>query len=1025
MKKIFLLSLFTASILIKTNAQAPGIEWENTFNASETDRLKSICQTSDGGYIMGGYSNSSSGFDKTENSNGYYDYWIIKLDASGTTEWENTIGGAGYDYLFSIIQTSDGGYLAGGRSDSDICPDKNENSIGTGGSVDYWVLKLDALGNIIWQNTIGGDQSEELFCVTQTFDGGYILGGMSGSNASGDKSENCFSSWDYWVVKLDAVGSIEWENTIGSYGQDQLYSVDQTSDGGYILAGWSWSGIGGDKTEASLGATDYWVVKLDAFGSIVWQNTIGGNSYDYLRSINQTTDGGYILAGNSISGISGDKTEAQTGYWILKLDVSGNIVWQNSIDNCGGYVYSVSQISDGAYVVAGFAGSCITVDKSDIGEGGSDLWIVKLDGFGNIIWDNALGGSLTEYVWDSQGAQIFSETSDGGFILGCSSESNASGDKSEFSIEQDYWVVKLLPQEFPCEPITEICNQLDDDCDGLIDEGFSSTPTKWYFGTNAGVDFNTPTPSGITGGLISTDEGCAVATDFLGNEIFYTDGKSIYHNGVVLQLNKMKGSYTSTQSSIIVPYPGNPALYIIVNSSDTYNAQGNGRITYCIYDPVLNQFYNTALNPVSFPANNITLLANSTSAEKIAVVKHANCEDYWLVTVKRQTKKWYVYPITSAGIGLPVIYNFAPAIPLSAGEMAFNNDGTKLAAAFGVPSTYSATLDKIMLFDFDPSTGVLSSPSTIPISAVQPTPNAASAFYGVEFSPSGQYLYSTFIAAGSNRAQIWQFDLLNSNASTLIEDAVYTPGTHFYQALEKGPDGKIYVAEFGNTYLSSIANPDIATPTFTLNDIYLAGNTLKAGLPQQAYSTCCACDLEVYAWPDYFVCDAIATISAAVSGGTEPYTYSWSPSAGVTDPNTLTTTVNVSGTTTYTITVTDANGCVATDDITITQFINFGGITASPAVDPILGYYCFGDIVTLTAEINGGAGCATCSYYWQLDGAYIVGSDMLLTLSPTVTGTYTFVIQDGECYNYKEIEILFGDCCEVNSIVQNGDFQSG
>ena len=268
--------------------------------------------------FLGGWSNSNISGDKTENSQGDYDYWVLKLDPTGNIQWQNTIGGSINDQLYSIQQTIDGGYILGGWSNSNISGDKTENSQGT----DYWVVKLDASGNIQWQNTIGGSFLDYLNCMQQTSDGGFILAGSSQSGISGDKTEDSQGGSDYWVVKLDAFGNIQWQNSIGGNSDDYLTSIQQTIDGGYILGGYSNSGISGDKTENYQGLYDYWVVKLDATGNIQWQNTIGGNSWDELISIQQTNDGGYILGGHSSSGISGDKTENSQGdydYWVVKL----------------------------------------------------------------------------------------------------------------------------------------------------------------------------------------------------------------------------------------------------------------------------------------------------------------------------------------------------------------------------------------------------------------------------------------------------------------------------------------------------------------------------------------------------------------------------------------------------------------------------------------------------------------------------------------------------------------------------------
>ena len=233
---------------------------------------------------MGGTSTSNISGDKTEISQGDFDYWVVKLDASGNIQWQNTIGGNGFDDLGSLQQTADGGYILGGKSNSNISGDKTENSQGV---LDYWVVKLDASGNIQWQNTIGGNGFDELISLQQTADGGYILGGYSVSNISGDKTENSQGGKDYWVVKLDASGNIQWQNTIGGNGNDELYSLQQTTDGGYILGGQSISNISGDKTENCQGFYDFWVVKLDAVSSVhLISDCCGGRLHLYPNPVN-------------------------------------------------------------------------------------------------------------------------------------------------------------------------------------------------------------------------------------------------------------------------------------------------------------------------------------------------------------------------------------------------------------------------------------------------------------------------------------------------------------------------------------------------------------------------------------------------------------------------------------------------------------------------------------------------------------------------------------------------------------------
>lgn len=413
------------------------IQWQNAIGGNGYDELKSLQQTTDGGYILGGFSSSSVSGDKTENNLGGYDYWIVKMDALGNIQWQNTIGGNSLDFFNSIQQTTDGGFILAGTSNSNISGDKTENSIGN--TNDYWVVKLDATGNIQWQKTIGGTGDDGLNSIEQTSEGGYILGGYSRSNISGNKTENNLGESDYWVVKLDAAGTIQWQNTIGGNGNDVLAAAEQTTDGGYILGGYSDSNISGDKAENSLGYIDYWVIKLDTAGNIQWQNTIGGGISDQLYTICQTTDEGYIMGGHSYSNISGDKTENRMGgddYWVVKINSLGNIQWQNTIGgNNGDYLRSIEQTIDGGFILGGYSDSNISGDKTENKLGYQDYWIVKLDASGNIKWQNTIGGNDTDVL------NSIKQTTNGGFIVGGYSESTISGDKTEDTF--GYWVIKL------------------------------------------------------------------------------------------------------------------------------------------------------------------------------------------------------------------------------------------------------------------------------------------------------------------------------------------------------------------------------------------------------------------------------------------------------------------------------------------------------------------------------------------------------------------------------------------------------
>ncbi len=437
---------------------APGIQWQNTIGGSNGESLHSIQQTADGGYILGGNSNSDISGDKTENCIGNPDYWIVKTDSTGIIQWQNTIGGSGPELFRFIQQTNDGGYILGGYSFSDISGDKTENCLG---HWDYWIVKIDSTGNLQWENTIGGNQWDHLYSINQTADGGYILCGFSLSNISGDKTENSNGKDDCWIVKTDSAGNIQWQNTIGGSDDDRFFASQQTNDGGYIFGGFSRSNISGDKTENSNGNDDCWIVKTDSAGNIQWQNTIGGSGNDYFYSVQQTTDGGYILCGSSSSNISGDKTENSNGftdYWIVKTDSVGNIQWQNTIGGSDNEVsFSAQQTSDNGFIMGGWSRSNITGDKTENNWDTicnsictEDYWIVKTDSGGNIQWQNTIGGTSNDVLLSLQ------QTNDGGYILGGYSASSITGDKTENNIgganDYDYWIIKLYPDTITSTP---------------------------------------------------------------------------------------------------------------------------------------------------------------------------------------------------------------------------------------------------------------------------------------------------------------------------------------------------------------------------------------------------------------------------------------------------------------------------------------------------------------------------------------------------------------------------------------------
>lgn len=442
--KIKILNLTFLICIIYVNAFTQiTITVQKTLGGSGADYFTCLTPTRDGGLISGGTSFSDISFEKSENGRGNGDYWVVKTDKLGKIQWDKTIGGSDNDNLKSIIQTSDGGYALIGESSSNISFEKSENSRG---SSDYWLVKLDSKGNIQWDKTIGGSGTEYIDNFVQTEDGGYILAGSSDSYISGEKSENSRGFFDYWVVKLNKYGKKIWDKTIGGNGYDWCSPISLTKDGGVIVGGFSNSNISGEKTEDSRGGSDYWLVKLDSRGNIQWDKTIGGSADEYCHGIDQTDDGGYIIAGSSLSGVSGEKTEYNRGgadYWAVKIDRNRKIQWDKTIGGSGDdWCNNMIQTKSGGYMLVGGSlsspDSSGRGDKSEYSRGGADYWVVNLDNRGKLIWEKTIGG-----YYDDWGDAV-AEPQKNLFWVGGLSYSPIGADKTDFARDNgDYWIVQL------------------------------------------------------------------------------------------------------------------------------------------------------------------------------------------------------------------------------------------------------------------------------------------------------------------------------------------------------------------------------------------------------------------------------------------------------------------------------------------------------------------------------------------------------------------------------------------------------
>lgn len=423
-KLIYSLVLLMSSHMI-SQAQ-PGIQWQKNYGGNNADRAMSTKQTTDGGYIVAGYTLSNNG--DVTGYRGGEDYWVLKLNSAGTIQWKRTFGGSGDDRCYAVQQTADGGYILAGTSNSSDGQVTNAK-----GGFDMWIVKLNSSGTITWKKNLGGSDDDAAYSIDELATGGYVVAGESKSS-TGDIDNNK-GGYDYWIIKLSATGNLVWEKNYGGSADESAKSVQECSDGSIIVAGETTSNDY-DVTNNN-GGYDFWVLRLRPNGNIRWKNTYGGTANDNAYSITQISNGNFVVVGETESN-NGHVPDNAGGddFWVMTLRGSGSVLWSKTYGGeANDNARFVRETTDGAVVVVGKTES----DGGDVTghKGGHDFWVIKvIKSTGNLDWEKSLGGFDNDFGY---GIDV---TADGSQVVVGDSESD-DGDLNNNKGNADYWIVKL------------------------------------------------------------------------------------------------------------------------------------------------------------------------------------------------------------------------------------------------------------------------------------------------------------------------------------------------------------------------------------------------------------------------------------------------------------------------------------------------------------------------------------------------------------------------------------------------------
>jgi hypothetical protein len=343
------------------------IEWQKNYGGSNMEFLRSILETSTGGFVFVGYSRSDD-FDLTSN-NGSFDMWLVKINETGDILWERTFGGSGTEFGVSVLETSDLGFITAG-----ITTSSNGDVTSNNGEQDIWITRHNQFGELIWQKTYGGALNEVIGELIQIEDGNFAIAGSTRSNDGDVTSLNGGS--DAWIFSIDADGQLLWEKTLGGSLDEIAYGISATEENGLIAVGYAQSSDG--DIALNQGEDDFWVVRLNSVGDLLWESSFGGSSSELALKILDAFGDGFLISGFT-SSIDGDLSSSFGGLdaWIIRIDENGQLIWERSFGGSEDDTFmEIVQLEDGSFRVLGQSDS----DDGDVSGnyGSGDFWLVEL-----------------------------------------------------------------------------------------------------------------------------------------------------------------------------------------------------------------------------------------------------------------------------------------------------------------------------------------------------------------------------------------------------------------------------------------------------------------------------------------------------------------------------------------------------------------------------------------------------------------------------------------------------------------------